>query len=139
MPTITHMSTADDSTRLRPIIVSVDGRDPVRVELEHRGQCYVGQCATAPGRGMAEAAAMAALDALDRLTPSAAGFGLDWCGVVDPGRGVPAAVLVVATVSIAGVPMQQTGSALIRDDVGMAAVRAALDAMNRRLEILGLS
>lgn len=135
---MTHMSPHEESAQLRPVIVSVDGRDPVRVELEHRGRRHVGQCATAPGRGPAEAAAIAALDALDRLTPSAAGFHLDWCGVVDPGGGVPAAILVFATVSVAGVPMQQTGSALLRDDVRMAAVRAALDAMNRRLQVLGL-
>jgi hypothetical protein len=120
----------------RPVLVAVSGRDIVRVTLEHRGRQYIGESRVTEERGRLAASAAATLQALEALTPRGVDFRLDWCGVVDPGGGVAAAVVVFATVTVAGVPMPQTGAAVIHQDVQVAAVRAALDAMNRRLDIM---
>lgn len=120
----------------RPILLGVRGTDRVQVTLEHRGRQYVGELAVTADRGLAATSAAAAIAALDRLTPEAVALRLDWCGVVDPGQVAAPAVLVFATATVAGVPLLQTGSALVRKDVQLAAVRAALDAMNRRLDVM---
>lgn len=131
------MASHDAGEGHRPLLASVDGRDTVRVVLEHRGREHVGESTARTESDLAAASARATLAALDSLTPAAVHFRLDWCGMVEP-AGLPRAVVVFATVSVAGVPMLQTGSALGRTDVQLAAVRATLDSMNRRLLVMGI-
>lgn len=129
---------ADDPDRgHRPVLVSITGDDTVRVTLEHRETHYVGESTRVGADSLALASANAALHALTHLTDPTVGIGLDWCGVIDPGGTVGSAVIVFATVTVAGVAMPQVGSALVHHDVQVAAVRAALDAVNRRLDVLG--
>ncbi|HVM15691.1 MAG TPA: hypothetical protein VM287_15350 [Egibacteraceae bacterium] len=130
------MSQADPDRR-RPILTSVSGDDTVRVVLEHRGRHYVGECDVTPECGLAAASASATLQALDALTLPDVELRLDWCGVLDPGTGMSPAVVVYATATVEGVASAQAGAALVHHDAQVAAVRAALDALNRRLEILG--
>lgn len=119
----------------RPVLVAVDGKQTVRVTLRHRERLYVGE---ATHDTPATAAATATLDALGRLLPAAASLDLDWCGVVQPGVG-PNVVLVMVTITVAGVPMRQSGTAIIvGGDALTAAAKAAFDALNRRLEIMGI-
>lgn len=117
----------------RPVLVRVEGDGPVRVTVRHRDREETGE-ADGPAP---EAAAVATLHAIDALTPEAVSFGLEWCGDVQPDDAGPHVVLVLANVTIAGVPMRQSGTAIVRDaNVTVAAAQAALDALNRRLEIM---
>ena len=131
------MSREERDTR-RPVLMSVSGRDEVRVILEYRGREYVGECDARAAGGLHAASATATLQALEELTPPDVRLGLDWCGVLEPGGGVGVAVVVFATLVAAGVRNAHAGVALVHQDVQVAAVRAALDAMNRRLEVMGV-
>lgn len=120
----------------RPVLVDVAGSGPVRVTVRLRDHEEVGE---ADGQAPADAAAVATLRALDALTPEAVTFGLEWCGAIQPDDDSPPVLLVLAKLTIAGVPMRQSGTAIVRDgDVAVAAAQAALDALNRRLEIMEL-
>lgn len=121
----------------RPILTSVSGDDTVQVVLEHRGRHYVGECDVTTERALAAASACATLRALDALTSPDVELRLDWCGVLDPGAGMSPAVVVYATVILDDVATEQAGAALVHHDSQVAAVRAALAALNRRLEMLG--
>lgn len=120
----------------RPVLVSVSGQEVVEVVLEHRGRRVVGSCPVAAGRELSVAAATATLRALDALTPDTVGFRLDWCDRVGPGGQVPPAIVVLATLTVRGEARPQAGVALVHHDEQVASVRAALDAMNRRVEVL---
>jgi hypothetical protein len=89
---------------------------------------------TATQSGVHRAVAMAALHALEQLIDNKARFEVDHVEVAPAGR--DRTVLVTVTmVSSAGTD-RLTGSAVVREDVRQAAIRAALDAVNRRLEPL---
>lgn len=126
----------EDSGGQRPILTSVSGHDTVRVVLEYGDRRGVGECEVAGGGGMVAAAATATLQALDALTPTTVEFRLGWCEVVEPGDDQPSAVVVYATAIVDGVPTQLAGAALVHHELQVAAVRAALNATNRRLEAL---
>lgn len=123
----------EDPGGQRPILTSVSGHDTVRVVLEYGDRQGVGECDVTGGERQV-AAATATLRALDALTPATVELQLGWCEVVEPGAGRPSAVVVQATVTVSGVPTQLAGAALVHHDAQVAAVRAALDALNRRLE-----
>lgn len=122
----------------RPVLGSVSGEDIVEVRLEHGGRQVIGECAVTDTIDLGTASATATLRALDALTPEGVVFRLDWCGVVAPNDEVSPAVVVLASLILDGAPLPQAGAAIIHHDKQVAAVRAALDAMNRRLEMLGI-
>lgn len=130
---------------LRPLIVSVEGADEVRVALEWEAELFVGQAAVA-GDGAVdrdcarlEAGARATLAALGSLTPSAVVFSLEWAARVATGDALPAVVASMPRVEVAGVPMRYAG-AVVDDgaDPALLAARATMDALNRRLGVSGL-
>lgn len=128
---------AEEPGGARPILTSVSGDDTVRVVLEHRGRHHVGEGTVTSQRTLAAASADATLRALDALTSPDVELRLDWCGVLDREEGRSPAVVVYATAIVDGVAMEYAGAALVHHDLQVAAVRAALAALNRRLEILG--
>lgn len=111
--------------------------DTLQVTLVIRGEPYIGEVPA--GDDEVGAAAAATLVAMDLATPSTVSFELDAVQVVKRDVELAPAVLVSATITVAGVPMPQAGTAIVREgDPVLAAARATLAAMNRRLEILGL-
>lgn len=127
----------EDPGGQRPILTSVSGHDTVRVVLEYGDRRGVGECAVAAGGGTVAAAAAATLQDLDALTTTTVEFRLGWWEVVEPGDDKPTAVVVRATATVDGVSTLLAGAALVHHEPQVAAVRAALDATNRRLEALG--
>ncbi|QBI18288.1 hypothetical protein ER308_01005 [Egibacter rhizosphaerae] len=135
-----------DIGAIRPLLVSVDGDDPVRVALEWERELYVGE-APGPSSGDAGdrrhervvAAGGATLQALDQLTPSAVTFALEWAAVVHTAAELPDLVVAMPRVEVAGVPMRYAGAVVDDgDDPALLAARATLDALNRRLGVTGL-
>lgn len=125
----------------RPVLREVvEQPGTVRVALEVGGRTFVGVGDVA-GDGtepVVAAAARAALDALEQATPGAVALRLDWSMIVEPEGVLPPVVVVLVTATIAGVPLRVTGSVLLRDQPTWAGARAALQALNRRLEIMAL-
>lgn len=121
----------------RPLLASVSGEDVVEVILDFRGRQAVGQCAVTGTTDLSTASATATLRALDAFAPDGVEFRLDWCGLVAPSQQLSPAVVVLASLIRDGVPLPQAGAAIVHHDVQVASVRAALDALNRRLEIWG--
>ena len=121
----------------RVSLVDVVGRDTIRVSLERDGRVVVGEAHVGDAGGLAEAGARAALAAVETLTPGAVTFGLDWCGVVPTAPELPEVVLVLVGLEVAGVPMRYAGAVTVDTDaLPEVGARAALDALNRRLEIM---
>lgn len=89
---------------------------------------------TATQSGVHRAVATAALRALEQLVDAKARFEVDQVEVTPNGR--DRTVLVAVTMVSGGGTDRLTGTAVVREDVRQATVRAALDAVNRRLEPL---
>ena len=89
---------------------------------------------TATQTGVHRAVATAALRALEQLVDTKARFEVDHVEVTPNGR--DRTVLVSVTMVSSGGTDRLTGTAVVREDVRQATVRAALDAVNRRLEPL---
>ncbi len=125
---------------IRPLLVSVDGTDPVRVALEHHTELFVAEQSLSSGHEDARACATAraTTDALGQLTPEAVRFSLDWCALVKTGVHLPRLVVVMVAVDVAGAEMRYAGATVLGEDTGLAAAKAVLDAMNRRLGVTGL-
>lgn len=125
---------------IRPLLVSVDGDDTVRVALEHGRELFVAEVAVGDGEddGRGAAAGRATVDALGQLTPAAVSFSLDWCRVVATGDELPDLVTVLVGVDVAGAAMRYAGAVVVSGDVAEAAAKAVLDALNRRLGVTGL-
>ena len=89
---------------------------------------------TATQSGVHRAVATAALRALEQLVDTRARFEVDQVEVtpVGPDR----TVMVSVTMVSGGGTDRLTGSAVVREDIRQATIRAALDAVNRRLEPL---
>ena len=125
----------------RPQIVRTDlvtsGRDfnaTVILSDRERGAVtgYARGATTAPG--MHRAVAQATLKAVERLVGESARLELDYVDVSQSGQ--DRTVLVSLTfISERGVE-RLAGSAVVRDDESGAVVRATLDGVNRRLEML---
>ncbi len=105
------------------------------VLLTLRDRTVEGQATgTATQSGVQRAVASASLRALEGLAGDRARFELEHVEVTRSGRD-RTALVSVTMVSAAGTD-RLTGSALVREDVRQAVIRAALDAVNRRLEPL---
>src|SRR3954465_1896284 len=104
-------------------------------QLSYRDQIVRGESTgTATQTGVHRAVATAALHAMEELIGDKARFEVDHVEVTPTGRDrtVLVSVTMVSSPGTAGL----AGSALVREDVRQAAIRAALDAVNRRLEPL---
>lgn len=105
------------------------------VSLAYQGETVCGECTgTATQTGVHRAVATAALRALEQLLDDKARFEVDHVDVTPSGR--DRTVLVTVTMVSGTGTDRLTGSAVVRDDVRQATIRAALDAVNRRLEPL---
>jgi hypothetical protein len=105
------------------------------VQLSYRDQHVAGESTgTATQSGVHRAVATAALHALEQLIGNKARFEVDHVEVTPSGR--DRTVLVAVTMVSGAGTDRLTGSAVVREDVRQAAIRAALDAVNRRLEPL---
>ncbi len=89
---------------------------------------------TATQTGVHRAVATAALRALEQLVDAKARFEVDQVEVAQGGK--DRTVLVAVTMVSNGGTDRLTGTAVVREDVRQATIRAALDAVNRRLEPL---
>lgn len=136
----------DSFDAIRPLIVSVDGDEEVRVALEWQSELYVGTAAVSAAESPAHvtdarlvAGGRATLHALDQLTPNAVAFTLEWGARVVTAEGLPHVIVALPRVEVAGVPMRYAG-AVIDDgsDAAQLAAKATLDALNRRLGVTGL-
>jgi len=87
---------------------------------------------TATQSGVQRAVATATLRAVEDLLGGKARFELDLVELTPTGR--ERAVLVAVTMLSAGGSEKLTGAANVREDVRQAAIRATLDALNRRVE-----
>ena len=123
----------------RPILVEVDEGPPMRVTFRLDDRIVVGESDPAAQADPFTAAATAAVRAIDDLVPTAASLELVWAMTVAPeAASVPVAVVLVE-LDVLGVPMVIAGTAPVRDRPAEAAGRAVADALNRRLEILGIA
>jgi hypothetical protein len=106
------------------------------VSLTYRDETVRGESTGAATQtGVHRAVATAALRALEQLVDDQVRFEVDHVELTPNGR--DRTVLVTVTmVSTGGGTDQLTGSAVVREDVRQATIRAALDAVNRRLEPL---
>jgi hypothetical protein len=125
---------------IRPLLVSVDGAEVVRVALEYRSELFVGESpADEDGAAVrAAAAARATTSALGQLTPTAVTFAVEWSAVVATEPELPALAVVMVGVDVAGATMRYAGAVAVTDDAAAAAAKAVLDALNRRLGVAGL-
>jgi hypothetical protein len=87
---------------------------------------------TATQSGVQRAVATATLRAVEDLLDGKARFELDLVELTPTGR--ERAVLVAVTMLSTGGSEKLTGAANVREDVRQAAIRATLDALNRRVE-----
>lgn len=105
------------------------------VQLSYRERLVKGEATgTATQSGVHRAVATAALHAVEDLIGGRARFEVDQVEVAPTGR--ERTVLVLVTMVSSQGTDRLTGSAVVREDVRQAAIRAALDAVNRRLEPL---
>lgn len=105
------------------------------VTLGHGERTVTGESTgTATPTGVHRSVAAATLRALEKLVPEQARFEVDGVEVTVTG-GERTVVVAVTMVSMSG-SERLTGSATVREDVRQACIRAALDALNRRLEPL---
>jgi hypothetical protein len=105
------------------------------VSLSFRDGIVQGEATgTATQSGVQRAVAMAALHAIEELIAGKARFELEHVEVTRSGRD-RTALVSVTMVSGSGTD-RLTGSAVVREDARQAVIRAALDAVNRRLEPL---
>jgi hypothetical protein len=89
---------------------------------------------TATQTGVQRAVASATLNALEQLVEGRARFELEVVDVAPTGQ--DRTVIVTVTMLTNSGPERLTGAAGVRDDVRQAAIRATLDAVNRRVEAL---
>lgn len=107
----------------------------VTVSLSYDGRNLSGEAeGLARGQSIPRTAAAATLAALADVLPRDLRVQVDWLEVHDGGHATRPAVVQVA-VALLSPSDEETviGSALVRDEVREAAVRATLDAVNRRL------
>ena len=128
------------TTGRRPVIsrmqlVSSGLEVTATVSLSYHDTLVRGECkGTATQSGVHRAVATAAMRALEQLVDTKARFEVDQVEVtpIGPDR----TVLVSVTMVSGGGTDRLTGSAVVREDIRQATIRAALDAVNRRLEPL---
>jgi hypothetical protein len=103
------------------------------VSLSYREGTVRGEATgTATQSGVQRAVATAALRAIELLIGNTARFELEHVEVT---RGGPEPTALVSVTMVSGSGTDRlTGSAVVREDARQAVIRAALDAVNRRLE-----
>jgi hypothetical protein len=105
------------------------------VSLTYREETVRGESTgTATQTGVHRAVATAALRALEQLLDAKARFEVDQVDITPSGR--DRTVMVSVTMVSGSGTDRLTGSAVVREDVRQATIRAALDAVNRRMEPL---
>lgn len=140
----------EDAATAVEVPAQFDGRRPVisrmhlvssglevtaTVKLSHRDQIVAGESTgTATQSGVHRAVATATLHAVEELVGSLARFEVDHVEVTGSSR--ERTVLVTVTMVTGNGTDRLTGSAVVREDVRQATIRATLDAVNRRLEPL---
>lgn len=128
----------DDDDRFRPAIrrmhiISSGLQVAAEVTLSVGERTALGRAeGTATQSGVQRAVATATLRAVEDLLSGKARFELDLVELTSTGR--ERAVLVAVTMLSAGGSEKLTGAAAVREDVRQAAIRATLDALNRRVE-----
>lgn len=128
----------DDDDRFRPAIrrmhiISSGLQVAAEVTLSVGERTALGRAeGTATQSGVQRAVATATLRAVENLLDGKARFELDLVELTPTGR--ERAVLVAVTMLSAGGSEKLTGAAAVREDVRQAAIRATLDALNRRVE-----
>lgn len=127
----------EDSSPVRIALLEVDSGDTgvqVRLQLRDRTTAGVGH-----GRDRLRAAANATLDAVSPLLPPAVELRLETIRLLPAVEEAPFdLVVVVVTAAVAGTDLCHSGSALVQGSAEHATAAAVLDALNRRLEILGI-
>jgi hypothetical protein len=105
------------------------------VSLSYREGTVRGEATgTATQSGVQRAVATAALRAIELLIGTSARFELEHVEVTRSG---PDRTALVSVTMVSGTGTDRlTGSAVVREDARQAVIRAALDAVNRRLEPL---
>jgi hypothetical protein len=105
------------------------------VSLAYRDASVSGEATgTATQTGVHRAVATATLHAVEQLIGERARFEVDQVDITATGH--ERTVLVAVTMVTASGTDRLTGSAAVREDVRQATIRAALDAVNRRMEPL---
>jgi hypothetical protein len=128
----------DDIDRFRPAIrrmhiISSGLQVAAEVTLGVGDRSALGRAeGTATQSGVQRAVATATLRAVEELLSGKARFELDLVELTPTGR--ERAVLVAVTMLSTGGSEKLTGAAGVREDVRQAAIRATLDALNRRVE-----
>ncbi|HEX9644124.1 MAG TPA: hypothetical protein VGC11_09035 [Acidimicrobiia bacterium] len=130
------------STRQRPVLVGIredpDGsRVTVHVTLSWQSEEYVGS-ANGPSASSARLRLVgeATLHALEALYPSGPPFGLDAIGPCNVGMRTVVVAVVVSSVANSGEQVAVGAAISPAGDLAETAVRAVLDALNRRLPSL---
>jgi hypothetical protein len=105
------------------------------VSLTYRAETVRGESTgTATQSGVHRAVATAALRALEQLVDARVKFEVEQVEVTPHG---PDRTVLVSVMMVSGSGTDRlTGAAVVREDVRQATIRAALDAVNRRLEPL---
>jgi hypothetical protein len=105
------------------------------VSLTYRSETVRGESTgTATQSGVHRAVATAALRALEQLVDTKARFEVDQVEVAPIGK--DRTVMVSVTMVSGSGTDRLTGTAVVREDARQATIRAALDAVNRRMEPL---
>jgi hypothetical protein len=127
-----------DADRFRPAIrrmhiISSGLQVAAEVTLSVGEKTALGRAeGTATQTGVQRAVATATLRAVEELLSGKARFELDLVELTSTAR--DRAVLVAVTMLSSGGSERLTGAAGVREDVRQAAIRATLDALNRRVE-----
>lgn len=126
-----------ESSEVRIRLLDVDVINAaVRVRLELRDQVVSGSDVA---RDPLRATARATLEAVSQLVPDTVDFRLESVQLLPPtAPDLPALVVVIVTILVVGTRLSQSGSALVRETEQRATAAAVLDALNRRLAVLGV-
>lgn len=121
----------------RPLITIIrmtPDRSSVEVVLDLDGRTATG-VGTIAIDDILTAACQGTVTAVQSLLPGHMQLQLDWCERVVRGEGAPDVINSAVTLSVEGSsrPEHLIGAAFVRHDVEVAAVRATLDGLTRRL------
>jgi hypothetical protein len=135
VPTIPAQPNARRPVISRMQLVSSGLEVTAHVSLAYRDAVVRGEATgTATQTGVHRAVATATLRALEQLGGDKARFEVDAVDITSAGH--DRMVLVSVTMVTGSGTDRLTGSAVVREDVRQATIRAALDAVNRRMEPL---
>jgi hypothetical protein len=135
VPVIPPQANARRPVISRMQLVSSGLEVTAHVSLAYRDAAVRGEATgTATQTGVHRAVATATLRALEQLAGEKARFEVDSVDITAAG---PDRMVLVSVTMVTGSGTDRlTGSAVVREDVRQATIRAALDAVNRRMEPL---